>query len=204
MLFHEIIFGIHIYLVTLLILVAIIGDYVVQYSKLHIYKAFFDNITHAIIGGLSWLIVCLYFKNRYPLHTLFEIALCTITASFIDLDHFIAARSFNLKDATNLQNRPLLHCSSLLLLLTLSVILIAYFVQIRWLLRLGLIIFIAFTSHHTRDATRRGFWIYPWGSTTPISYVLYIILTILIPYFVCLVMHYIDITERQNEYIRIV
>lgn len=109
MLFHEILFGIHSYLITLLILVAVTGDYVVQYSKLHIYRAFFDNITHAIIGGLSWLIVCLNFKNRYSSQTLFEIALCTLAGSFIDLDHFVTARSFNLKVSQSSYISPLSH-----------------------------------------------------------------------------------------------
>lgn len=48
--------------------------------------------------------------------------------------------------------------------------------------------FTAFLSHHTRDATRRGYWFYPYGSTQPIPYVSYVLITLLIPHFVCGIM----------------
>ncbi|XP_031334175.1 transmembrane protein 267 isoform X2 [Photinus pyralis] len=177
---------------------SVIGDYLVEHLRLHLHKALFDNITHALIGGISWLIVCMTFRNRYTLQTLIEIALCTVIASGIDLDHFYAARSFSLKDATSLKNRPALHCSSVPLIVVFILFLISYTLRERWLLRVALIIFTAFSSHHTRDATRRGYWFYPFGSTPSIPYVVYILLTILIPYLVCLI---INFTDKQKNII---
>ncbi|KAF5270415.1 hypothetical protein FQR65_LT05603 [Abscondita terminalis] len=113
-----------------------------------------------------------------------------ILASCIDLDHFVAARSFYLKDATNIKNRPPLHCTTLPLSLTIVLLLFAYIQRSNWLIRLSLIIFTAFISHHTRDAVRRGFWLYPWGSTKPISYLTYISLTVIFPYIISTFMNY--------------
>lgn len=85
------------FLTMLLSLVAVIGDYAVSQSNLHIYRALFDNTTHAVIGGISWLIVCVVFKSRNIFQDLCEIAICMIVSSGIDLDHFLVAGSFHLK-----------------------------------------------------------------------------------------------------------
>lgn len=86
-----------VYLTSLLGLVAVIGDILVKYSQQHVYRAVFDNTTHAIIGGLSWLIVCLNYRDRNASNTLLEIIACTAISSLIDLDHFCMARSLSLK-----------------------------------------------------------------------------------------------------------
>lgn len=62
---------------------------------------------------------------------------------------------------------------------------ISYVYELEMVKYAGFIMFVAFFSHHTRDATRRGFWIYPFGSTAPIPYGFYVISTCLIPYFTC-------------------
>lgn len=83
---------------TLLLgLVAILGDFLVKVSNLDVYKAIFDNTTHAIIGGLTWLIISLQIRNKNVLIRVYEIFLCAFIASIIDLDHFIMARSIHLK-----------------------------------------------------------------------------------------------------------
>ncbi|KAK5650973.1 hypothetical protein RI129_002002 [Pyrocoelia pectoralis] len=197
--FFQIFYSSHSFLILLLLLTAIIGDYIVDHSKLHLHRALFDNITHALIGGISWLVVCMVFRNRYTTQTLAEIALCTVIASCIDLDHFYAARSFHLKDATNLKNRPALHCSTFPLFLVFILLLIAHVLHERWLLRITLIILTAFASHHTRDAVRRGYWFYPFGSTQSISYTAYIALTIVIPYLVCLMIKFVGIQQNSSS-----
>lgn len=50
----------------------------------------------------------------------------------------------------------------------------------------------AFFTHHTRDATRHGIWIYPFGSIPPIPYKLYLFLTICIPYFLSVLIKLCD------------
>ena len=57
-----------------------------------------DTLIHGVIGFFSWLLVCVF--NGQPLcqyMLLVEAMLCGFTASAIDLDHVIAARSFHIK-----------------------------------------------------------------------------------------------------------
>lgn len=91
------VFNIQCYLATLLGLSTITGDALVNYSKKHIYRALFDNSTHAIIGGLSWLIICLNHRDKYAVNTVLEIFSCTAISSLIDVDHFFMAKSLSLK-----------------------------------------------------------------------------------------------------------
>lgn len=171
------------YLTSLLGLSTVAGDFlVVNFSKKHIYRALFDNTTHAIIGGLTWFMVCLNHRNKNSISTIIEICVCTAISSLIDLDHFITAKSLSLKDAVSLKNRPVLHCTTVPLIITPVLLLIAYICEIHSLQRYSLIIFTAFITHHTRDAARRGYWLYPFGSTKPIPYMLYVLITLLIPY----------------------
>ncbi|VEN43758.1 unnamed protein product [Callosobruchus maculatus] len=172
-------------LIALLGLIAVVGDYLVKHTNLHLFQAVFDNTTHAIIGGLTWFIFCLKYKNSNTLQSLAEVALCTIISSMIDLDHFVAARSLNLEDATNLRYRPPLHCSTFPLLTCITLLLVSYQLGMSSLKRSTLIIFAAFFTHHVRDATRRGFWMYPFGSTPPIPYAVYVGLTCSAPYVIC-------------------
>lgn len=62
------------------------------------------------------------------------------------------------------------------------------------------IIFAAFASHHTRDATRRGFWFYHLGSTPPIPYFLYVFMTMAIPYFVSYLMKMFYVDSRTESF----
>jgi hypothetical protein len=48
----------------------------------------------------------------------------------------------------------------------------------------------AFFTHHIRDATRRGLWIWPVGDTKPIPYILYIIGVVLVPHVLNLVLSF--------------
>ncbi|XP_022914262.2 transmembrane protein 267, partial [Onthophagus taurus] len=162
--------------------VSIFGDVLAEQSQKELHKAFFDNATHAVVGGLSWLIVCVNQRSRSSFYTLLEVVVCTCIASLIDVDHFIVAKSFNLKNATNLDKRPFLHCSSIPIVLTAYLLLLSYYFKDQNLQRAAFVISTAFFSHHTRDATRRGYWFYPFGHTAPIPYFIYLILTIFIPY----------------------
>lgn len=185
------------YLTCLILLTAITGDYVVAYSKLHVFQALFDNATHFLIGGLSWLIVCLYSKEVSTSGKILEVVCCSLLSSFIDLDHFIEARSLNLKDATNLKRRPFLHCSTVPVLLCLLILLVGNFLESYTAKRCSLIVLTAFASHHTRDATRRGYWLYPFGNTAPIPYAMYIGLSCVLPHLVVIANSYFKISVRD-------
>merc|ERR1712181_163529 len=91
-------------------------------------------------------------------------------STVIDVDHFLAAGSLRIKDAVNLPSRPLLHCSSLLLLPLLLALLLRHSLHLRPLLLLLTCVF----SHHLRDSIRRGLWFCPVGQTPSLPFPLYL------------------------------
>lgn len=62
------------------------------------------------------------------------------------------------------------------------------------------IVLISFLSHHIRDATRRGLWLAPFGTTKPIPYYLYIITDMILPHIVFFLMNRLTnkITTHQD------
>ena len=64
--------------------------------KIDILRAAVDNGGHGVIASLSWLAVvgC---KDVTRKNNLFEMFLCGLIASSIDIDHFLAAKSLRLK-----------------------------------------------------------------------------------------------------------
>lgn len=84
------------YITVLLALIAVIGDVLVSHSRIKIFQAVFDNVTHCMIGGLSWLLVCINCK-KINHGVIIEIIVCAAIASLIDLDHFAMAKSFSLQ-----------------------------------------------------------------------------------------------------------
>lgn len=109
--------------------------------------------------------------------------------SLLDLDHFLAAGSLDLRAATHLPSRPLGHAVPVAVAGAIAAALALR--SRRW----GAIVGAAFASHQLRDATRRGLWFCvpcggdaearpPWGvdySTPPLPYPLYLSLLILLP-----------------------
>ncbi|KAK7864011.1 hypothetical protein R5R35_000117 [Gryllus longicercus] len=166
--------------------VALMGDRSVSHSNSNFRRAVADSCTHCFIGILSWLIVSLH--NKSELGHFYETCACGFLSSLIDIDHFIAARSVKLTDALNLTSRPFLHCSSVVFLLCVIFISVSSVFNLKEITTFGWILFAAFVSHHIRDATRRGLWIWPFGSTAPIPYNIYIILTMLFPFVLITVM----------------
>lgn len=47
----------------------------------------------------------------------------------------------------------------------------------------------SFMSHHVRDGNRRGLWFWPFGSTQPIPYYLYLSICMVLPYFIQWIMN---------------
>jgi hypothetical protein len=86
--------------------IAIIGDHdttllsAAQFSPIMVMwmRAAVDNFTHAAIAGIVWSIVV------YPNMSLLidEILFATFVGSFIDVDHFIAACSLDIKVSSTL------------------------------------------------------------------------------------------------------
>ncbi|XP_034253297.1 transmembrane protein 267 [Thrips palmi] len=169
----------------LLGLTAILGDKLVQVNQHDDMKrALCDNMTHAVIGFLTWISVhCNLGKGAFSSgRVLAQCILCALISSAIDVDHFISARSFHLKDATKLSRRPFLHCSTLPLVLFISLLVLAHYLRNTNIEIFGWVLLAAFMSHHVRDAARRGFWLWPFGSTVPLGTGLYLIITVLFPF----------------------
>lgn len=95
----KLVFNLNSYLICFISVTAILGDYLVIRNSNATAKAVFDNATHAIIGALCWTLFYIN-SNKVGISTkciIFEIAICALIASVIDLDHFIAAKSLSIK-----------------------------------------------------------------------------------------------------------
>ncbi|XP_011687275.1 PREDICTED: transmembrane protein C5orf28 isoform X1 [Wasmannia auropunctata] len=151
---------------------SILGDFGLRYGKNESARAAFDNATHATVGGLTWTLIVVLSRQSIA-RNLGSIFSCFLLASFIDLDHFVAARSWHIHDATHLQKRPFLHCTTVPILLWILFISLSSSFHSPLLEHTSWVILAAFLSHHIRDGTRRGLWFCPFGSTRPIPYYLY-------------------------------
>ncbi|XP_070515607.1 transmembrane protein 267-like isoform X2 [Cardiocondyla obscurior] len=151
---------------------SILGDFGLRYGKSESARALFDNATHATVGGLTWTLIVVL-SRKSVVRNLKSILSCFLLASFIDLDHFIAARSWHIHDATHLPKRPFLHCTTVPIVLWILFISLSYTFHSLLLEHISWVMLAAFLSHHIRDGTRRGLWFCPFGSTCPIPYYLY-------------------------------
>ena len=85
------------WVINLTLSAAIIGTCVVGDKKLHainerqIVRAIFDNVTHGLVGLFACAIA---FMDNWD--KMYMALICMIISSAIDLDHFIAAKSFRL------------------------------------------------------------------------------------------------------------
>ncbi|EDW93317.2 transmembrane protein 267 [Drosophila yakuba] len=169
-------------LTTLVTITCLLGDNFVELTQHPLLKALADNATHAAIGALTGITFATQFYERTSqLFGWILIFTCFVVSSFIDLDHFVEARSLYLEDATNLSKRPFLHCSSIIVVLLLFYMCTACLNYFRTSLMLGSLL-CAFITHHTRDAVRRGYWLCPLGHTDRMPQLAYILTTILTPH----------------------
>lgn len=92
---------------------------------------------------------------------------------------------FSLQDVVKLDHRPFLHNSSLVPFIFVILLCLRQFfhriLPMPVILRLPWIFLIAFSSHQIRDATRRGLWFAPFGSTPALPQCVYVGLIVTIP-----------------------
>lgn len=87
------------------------------------------------------------------------------------------------QDALQLNRRPFLHATTIVFIL--GPILQVWFAQnISFLRSLPYMFVVAVISHHLRDGNRRGLWFWPFGSTPPLPYWLYISCIVALPFFI--------------------
>lgn len=83
------------FLTSLIGFVSFLGDKGLQNGKTEIVRAISDNLTHATVGGITWTLVVVLTKKSI-LDNLTRIVACFLMASLIDVDHFIAAGSWDI------------------------------------------------------------------------------------------------------------
>ncbi|XP_053388142.1 transmembrane protein 267-like [Mercenaria mercenaria] len=162
-----------VFLEILLLIVCYLGDTLLQHPvvKQQFVVALTDSLTHGIVGGISWAIVCdLKFKKQECL----ECILCLVLAMLVDTDHFLSARSFSLKAALSLPARPPFHATTLVILVDITLVIVAAILKSQNLILGAMIFTTAWVSHHVRDGHRRGLWFYPFGETAAIPKPLYL------------------------------
>uniref|UniRef100_A0A023GD69 Transmembrane protein 267 n=1 Tax=Amblyomma triste TaxID=251400 RepID=A0A023GD69_AMBTT len=151
---------------ALTVAVSTTGDFITSQSKLPWLRALADNATHGLVALLCWVLV-----SGGPLQAINiqDTLLCGLFGCAVDVDHFLAARSLKIEDATNLETRPFLHCSSAVLASLSLVALMGKVYGSVQIYKVALIALVAVASHHLRDSIRRGLWLWPFGSTGPLK-----------------------------------
>ena len=177
-----------------LIITCLVGDKLVftwlnGYSA--IYRAIGVSLTHGFIGLFSWLII-----EKSLLHGI----ICMALAMSVDADRFIEVGSLDLDKALNLDHRPFLHNSTIPVIFYLISIIISYLWKNYNFRLFTSLIFMAFITHHLRDASRRGLWFYPWIHSLPLPYPTYIIVTILLSF---IVKFYVSQTSKSYDVISV-
>lgn len=83
--------------------ICLLGDYMVKLNQQsQIRKAICDNVTHALVGLLSAWIMILKINQRLPgIERISIILLGVLVSSFIDIDHFLVAKSMKLSVILN-------------------------------------------------------------------------------------------------------
>ncbi|XP_070545963.1 transmembrane protein 267-like [Ptychodera flava] len=151
-------------------------------------RAIADNGIHAVIGLWCWSLV----SGLQTIDDVLQTILCGVLSSAVDLDHFIAAKSFSLKDALSLKSRPPFHATTLIPVIACFLKLSIYLHPMPRLQNLPWIFSVAWFSHHIRDGTRRGLWMWPFGSTPPIPYWLYPMVTMVLPLVTVVILQSMD------------
>lgn len=58
-------------------------------------RAVADNAVHGVVGGWCWANAVLLMREQFGCVRILQVAACVATASAVDLDHFIEARSLS-------------------------------------------------------------------------------------------------------------
>ncbi|KAK7096327.1 transmembrane protein 267-like [Littorina saxatilis] len=140
-----------------------------------LWRALADSGTHGAVGAVSWAVVVLPGRSVAEWT---QCLLCGLAASLIDLDHFVQAGSLQLKDAVTLQQRPPFHSTTLVLLVTGVLWVVSLVMHVTQLRKVALLCCVAWLTHHLRDASRRGLWFPPLGSSPPLPYAVYVVSTV--------------------------
>jgi len=79
--------------IAMLLLLSVCGDIYVKRCVSRWSRALCDNVVHAAVASLAWLVVTV---DHVTFLTLLQSGLCGFLSSAVDLDHFVAAGSLSL------------------------------------------------------------------------------------------------------------
>lgn len=175
-------------IVALLVLCTVVDEISYMPSKA-ILRAITDNAGHGFLAAIGWFIVCR--SQLLPMQRmLHELLFVTAVACAIDIDHFIWAASIHLSDATSLPSRPPAHT-------VLFGVLLSFLAAACHRNRTAVIIAYAIASHQLRDATRRGLYCWPFGSTQQLPYGAYLLVQSTLPQ---LLRHFQSINQLHHPH----
>ena len=147
--------------------------------------------------------VFLHFLQRNPSPHLLSCILSSqkscesATISYI-IKIYYYINHFSFQSALSLRSRPFLHSTTMTLILCLTLFITGYTLNKWWIKLFSVMCFVAWTSHHVRDGSRRGLWFAPIGSTPVILYKLYLTITLVLPLVVMLLVNLFDL-----EFVRV-
>ena len=157
-------------------------------------RCLLDSAGHFLTASIAWLSVrSASASSSSHLCTsvhLLEAIIAGFLSSLIDLDHFAAAGSLDLVAATSLgEQRPILHCSTILAIIVVSILAIGLVISYGSLTSLSFLAGIGWGTHHARDGLRRGVWFCGIGiRTDKIPYDWYLAFLLLLPILVAAAM----------------
>jgi len=79
----------------LLFTVCTVGDQGHYISDNLLFRAAVDNITHGLVGFISWALVIRL--TSFNVAQILQCSVCMVLAMAVDVDHFLAAKSFKLQ-----------------------------------------------------------------------------------------------------------
>ncbi|KAG2782242.1 hypothetical protein Pcac1_g7620 [Phytophthora cactorum] len=176
---------------VLMLLICVTSDYfLLQHVYLLDYKLlrhFVDSAAHGSVAFCCWVLFLLQIEKCSEsgdsiLKILKKCFFNGITASLLDVDHFIAAGALNLAGATHLNGRPFGHAVTFIIAVATLVSRWSRKCQARTRRYRVCFVVVAWFSHQLRDGMRRGLWFWPLGSTPPINYFLYLFMEEALPF----------------------
>jgi hypothetical protein len=176
---------------NILLFMFVFSVYLLDYKLL---RHLVDSAAHGAVAFCCWAIFLLQSEkcnvseavgDDWSCSSLDLLKKClfnAVTASLLDVDHFIAAGALSLAGATHLQGRPFGHAVTFIILVALLVARWSRKCQARRRRHRVCFVVVAWLSHQLRDGMRRGLWFWPFGSSPPLNYLLYLLMEESLPF----------------------
>ncbi|KRZ73354.1 Transmembrane protein C5orf28 -like protein [Trichinella papuae] len=166
-------------LLALSVMVNMLADHVLFGKYSLALRVVSDEFAHCFSSAVLWLVVDWIVSLSTWNRRMALSVLCGICASALDLDHIFQADSLTLQAILHLRTRPLLHITTFTASLNVLLYLLLKSSSRNYLV---VFVFLIWFPHQSRDANRRGYTMYPFGTTPPLAKWFYLfILAVLSP-----------------------